>query len=293
MRRSIVPLSLLLAAAAVLWALAVAGPATATSPAPHINCMVSGPQPLTCCPLPTGAKASRLQPVCCGNPTTCCLNAPCCATATCCTGSTCCPTPQSGTCCTPTPCPTGGLSIAASPNPSSAGQKVVISGGIMGSPVAGAQVVLWRELANQSSFQQVAQTATNSAGKYSFTLKRGSVMADQAWYVTSNGMRSSTVSQQVTALVALAASTRSTVVGQTVVLHGHVTPAHAGQVVLVEVRHAGSWRVMARPRLSHGSTYSLSHRFAKPGAVVFRVVLPGDSLNARSTSPAVTVTVKQ
>ena len=293
MRRSIVPLSLLLAAAAVLWALAVAGPATATSPAPHINCMVSGPQPLTCCPLPTGAKASRLQPVCCGNPTTCCLNAPCCATTTCCTGSTCCPTPQSGTCCTPTPCPTGGLSIAASPNPSSAGQTVVISGGIMGSPVSGAQVVLWRELVNHSSFQQVAQTATNSAGKYSFTLKRGSVMADQAWYVTSNGMRSSTVRQQVTALVALAASTRSTVVGQTVVLHGHVTPAHAGQVVLVEVRHAGSWRVMARPRLSHGSTYSLSHRFAKPGAVVFRVVLPGDSLNARSTSIAVTVTVKQ
>ena len=162
----------------------------------------------------------------------------------------------------------------------------------MGSPVAGAQVVLWRELANQSSFQQVAQTATNSAGQYSFTLKRGSVMADQAWYVTSNGMRSSTVSQQVTALVALAASTRSTVVGQTVVLHGHVTPAHAGEVVLLEVRHAGSWRVMARPRLGHGSTYSLSHRFAKPGAVVFRVVLPGDSLNARSTSPAVTVTVK-
>jgi hypothetical protein len=200
--------------------------------------------------------------------------------------------PQSGTCCTPTPCPSGSLTIAASPSPSIAGQKVVISGGMMGNPAAGAQVVLWRELVNQSSFQRVAQTVTSSAGQYSFTLKRGSVMADQAWYVTSNGMQSSTVHQQVAALVALAASTRSTVVGQTIVLHGNVTPAHAGQVVLVEVRHAGAWRVMARPRLGHSSTYSLSHRLTKAGAAVFRVVLPADSLNARSTSPAVTVTVQ-
>jgi hypothetical protein len=168
---------------------------------------------------------------------------------------------------------------------------VVISGGLVGNPVAGAQVVLWRELVHQSSFHQVAQTTTNGAGQYSFTLSRGSVMADQAWYVTSNGMQSSTVRQQVAALVGLAASARSTGLGQAIVLHGHVTPAHTGEVVLVEVRHGGAWRVMARPRLGRGSSYSVSQRFAKPGAVVFRVVLPGDSLNARSTSPALTVTV--
>ena len=169
---------------------------------------------------------------------------------------------------------------------------VVISGQETGNPVAGAQVVLWRELAHQSSFQQVAQTTTDSSGRYSFTLKRGTVMADQAWYVTSNGMQSSTVQQHVAALVALAASARSTVTGQAIVLRGHVTPSHARQVVLVEVRRAGAWHVIARPRLGAGSSYSVSHRFAQPGTVVLRVVLPGDSRNAQSASLTVTVTVK-
>ncbi len=154
-------------------------------------------------------------------------------------------------------------------------------------------MVLWREIAHQSSFQQVAQTTTDSAGRYSFTLKRGTVMADQAWYVTADGMRSSTLRQQVAAVVALAAATRSTVVGQAVVLHGHVTPSHAGQVVLVEVFSGGAWHAIARPRLGRGSSYSVSHRFSQPGKVVLRVVLPADSRNARSTSPRVAVTVKR
>jgi hypothetical protein len=184
------------------------------------------------------------------------------------------------------------LTIVSSPDPSTAGQKVVISGAVAGTPVAGTQVVLWRELAHQSSFQQVAQTTTDSAGQYSFTLKRGTVMADQAWYVTSGGMQSSTVQQHVSALVALAASTRSTVVGQAILLHGHVTPSHPGQVVLVEAERGGTWHVIARPRLGRGSSYAVSHQFAQAGTVVLKVVLPGDSRNELSASRAVTVAVK-
>ena len=47
-------------------------------------------------------------------------------------------------------------------------------------PQSGAQVVLWRELAGQSSFQKMSQTTTDSSGHYTFTLGRGTVMADQA-----------------------------------------------------------------------------------------------------------------
>ena len=36
----------------------------------------------------------------------------------------------------------------------------------------------------------------------------------------------------------------------------------------------------------------MSHRFAQPGTVELRVVLPGDSRNAQSASRTVTVTVK-
>jgi hypothetical protein len=163
---------------------------------------------------------------------------------------------------------------------------------VSGTGTAGAQVVLWRERAGQSSFQQAATTTADTAGKYTFTLKRGSVMADQKWYVTSNGTQSSTVTQQVAALVALASSTRSTVVGHTLVLRGHVTPSHAGERVLIEMSRGGAWKVIARPRLGHGSTYAVSHSFSRSGAVKFRVVLRGDSRNEQSISATLRVNIR-
>jgi hypothetical protein len=274
MRRSIVLVSFL-AAAVALSALAPATPANA------IICPQSAPG---CCPLPPGPARSsaHLQPICC-QPTTCC------ATGTT-TPATCCP---SAGCCTP-PCVAGSLTIAASPNPSKAGTKVVISGAFTRNPQSGAQVVLWRELAGQSSFQKMSQTTTDSSGHYAFTLGRGTVMADQAWYVTSAGLRSSTIQQQVNALVGLSASTRTTIVGHVIRMSGHVTPSHAGEVVLIEARRGGgAWRVIARPHLGHTSSYAVSGHFARPGPVQLKAVLPGDARNARSTSPTVTVTVKR
>lgn len=168
----------------------------------------------------------------------------------------------------------------------------MISGGLTSNPVAGATVVLWRELSGQSSFHQVTQTTTDSAGQYMITMKRGSVNADQRWYVTANGVQSPTVSQTVNALVGLSASSRSVAAGSPLVLKGRVTPSHAGQVVLIEQSRGASWAVIARPRLGHGSTYTMSHRFTRAGAVKLRAVLQGDTRNDRSNSPPITVTVK-
>jgi hypothetical protein len=282
MRRSLV-LILFLAAAAALSSLAPVTPASA------IVCAHAIP---SCCPVPVGSARSGadVQPICC-QPTTCCATGTttpqaCCATGT--TSQVCCP---AAGCCTP-PCVAGNLTIAASPNPSKAGVKVVISGAFTTTPQSAAQVVLWRELAGQSSFQQMSQTTTDTAGRYTFTLGRGKVMADQTWYVTSDGVRSSTVQQQVSALVGLTASARSTRVGHVVRLSGRVTPSHAGEVVLIEARRgAEAWRVIAKPHLGHGSGYALSGHFSKPGPVQLRVVLPGDPRNSKSTSPTVTVTV--
>jgi hypothetical protein len=169
---------------------------------------------------------------------------------------------------------------------------VVISGVLSASPAAGAQVVLWREKAGQSSFHRVAQTTTDSSGRYTFTRGRGTVMADQKWYVTSGALQSATLEEQVRALVALSPSSRTTLAGQAVVLRGHVTPSHAGQVVLIEQRGSGSWRVIARPRLSKGSSYSISHRFTKSGKSQLRAVLEQDGRNLTSASPTVTLMVK-
>jgi hypothetical protein len=278
MRRLIVPLSLL-AAAAAIWTLGAASPATA------IVCPGTSPHIVPCCPVSPGSTL-HMQPVCC-------LTTVCCQPATCCaTGSTAQPVycPPAG-CCTP-PCVAGTLTIASSPNPSNAGRKVVISGGLTGSTVSGAQVVLWRELAGQSTFDRMSQTTTDGSGHYAFTLGSGSVMTDQAWYVTSDGLKSATIQQHVGALVGLSPSARSTTVGRTIRLTGHVTPSHAGEVVLVEASRGGTWRVIGRPRLGRGSTYAVSERFSRRGTVRLRAVLPGDTRNEQSSSPTLTISVK-
>lgn len=266
MRRSIVFSSLLVAASvAAIWILALAGPAGAR---PHIICpeQRQGPNVVPpCCPLPPQPSGAAAQPICC-------QTTPCCQT----------------TCCSPTTCPVVTPTITSSPNPSRAGQQVVISGGT----TSGATVALWRKLAHQSSFQQVSTTTADGSGKYTFTQKRGTVMADQEWYVTSSGQQSATIAQLVEAVVAVSASTRSPVVGHAIVLRGHVTPSHAREVVLVEISRGATWQVIARPRLGHGSNYSVTHRFAKSGAVKLRVVLQRDSRNDRSTSPTVTLRVR-
>jgi hypothetical protein len=275
MRRSIVsPLLLVAASMAAIWVLALAGPAGAT---PHIACPQGAHVVPPCCPLPPAPDGARAQPICC-------TNSSCCQTA-CCPGTTCCP--AGSTCCAPGTCVPATPTITASPDPSKAGQKVVISG----SAASGAAVALWSKLPGQSSFQQVTTTSADSSGKYTFTRARGTVMTDQQWYVTSGGAQSVTISQQVQAVVALASSARSTAVGRSVVLSGHVTPSHAGQVVLIEVSHGRAWQVIARPRLRRGSVFSATHRFAKSGSVKLRVVLGGDSRNVRSTSTTVTVKV--
>jgi hypothetical protein len=151
--------------------------------------------------------------------------------------------------------------------------------------------VLWRELSGQSTFQQAAQTTTDSAGQYKFTLKAGTVNADQQWYVTANGLQSPTLQQAVSAVVGLA-GLHSVLVGHAMLLRGHVTPSHAGQIVLIQQRKGGQWAVIARPKLGKGSNYGVMHKFARSGAVTLRAVLPADARNNRSDSSTLTVTVK-
>jgi hypothetical protein len=190
------------------------------------------------------------------------------------------------------PCGPGSLSIASSPNPSTAGRKVVVSGTLSSSPSSGVQVALWREPVHQSSFHQIATTTTDSAGHYAFTLSGKTVMADQSMYVTARTSRSLTLVQQVRALVGLASSTRSPSVGQSVVLRGRVAPSHAGEAVLIEESHGGGWRVIGHAHLGRASSYTFLLRFAQSGSTELRALLPADARNLRSTSPTVTVAVR-
>lgn len=278
MRRSIVTYTSLLVAVVSMSGLATPGSAQATARSPRVICpQISPVEP--CCPIPVNGvrRGSDAQTVCC-------------ATACCPATSSCCPTSTTNACCMAAQCPSG-LTITASPDPSTAGQKVVISGSLVGGAAAGATVVLWQEVSGQSSFHRMTQTTANSAGQYTIALGRGAVLRDRKWYVTSQGMQSPTLDQHVAAVVGLSASRTTVAAGVLVDLRGSVSPSHAGQVVLIEQRVAGAWHVIARPRLSHASRYQAGRRFTRAGKIALRAVLGGDAVNDRSVSRTITVDV--
>ncbi len=288
MRRLLVPSSLLFLATS-LCVLAMLSPAGAAGSTPHIACPQQRARGMIspCCPIPVnGPNGTTPSIVCCPSTGSCCGQ-----TNTCCSGTTCCTTTCCTTACCTTQCASGALTIASSPDPSTAGRKVVISGGLTSNPPpSGVQVVLWRELSGQSTFRQVTKTTTDSAGQYKITLTRGMVNADQKWYVTASGLQSPTLQQHVNAVVGLV-GLHSVSAGQAMLLRGQVTPSHAGQLVLIQQRTGGHWAVIARPRLGHNSKYGIVHRFARSGIVELRTVLPGDARNNRSNSTTLTVTV--
>lgn len=279
MRRSLVPSLLVVAAFVAVLAL--------PSSAGAIICPLQrGALIVPCCPVPTGAPAGAAietpccfaTPTCCAAGTTaCCIPTPCCASTVCCTANA---------------CPSGTLTISSTPDPSIAGRKVVITGALSRSPMAGVQVVLWRKLAGQTTFHRYAHATTNRSGRYSITLRRGTVNANQEWYASAAGLRSTTLVQRVTALVALSAAADSVSAGRALMLRGRVTPSHAGEAVSIQVRRAASWVVIARAKLGRRSSYATSMRFHHPGRVQLRAELRGDARNQRSDSPTVTVTVR-
>jgi hypothetical protein len=162
---------------------------------------------------------------------------------------------------------------------------------MLGNAVAGTQVVLWQEVVGQSSYTKAATTTLDSSDQYSFTMQAGVVKANRSWYVTAGGIQSGTVEQKVAASVTLSPPA-SVAAGKPVALKGAVTPSHAGEIVLIEQRVGGKWRVIGRPRLSHASTFAGTHRFAHAGTAQLRAVLRADSRNQGSNSRTATVKVR-
>jgi hypothetical protein len=204
------------------------------------------------CPLEAN---NTVAPTCCGPPV---------ATAVASSAFVCCGTPE------PLTCPLG-LTLSSSADPSVAGHGITLSGRWPGS-AAGQTVLLWQKLPNAVSFSRVGQTKTGSGGTFSFVRKR--VETNRKWYVTAGSERSPTIAQRVRAVV-------------TVNLRGHkaygrVKPNHAGERVLVEQESPNGWHVLARPRLSRNSTYSVT--LPAGGQSVFRTVFQGDRRNVRSSA---------
>lgn len=173
----------------------------------------------------------------------------------------CCGSPE------PVNCPVG-LTAGSSRDPSTAGQRVTITGS--SGDTAGQTVELWQKVAGAKNFSKVATTTTGSLGTFQFVEK--GVETNRKWYVSAGSTKSATIDQAVKAVVTV-------VLGRH--LHGHVTPNQAGEWVWLERQDGSRWRVIVRRRLSRQSTFA----FAPFGCGSRgRVVFPGDRRNMQSAS---------
>jgi hypothetical protein len=207
---------------------------------------------IPCCePLMASQRSPNVQPICC---------------------------PRS------TACPAA-LTIGSSPNPSKSTDKVVVSGH-MAAGAAGTQIALWQRLPGQPKFKQMTQSSTDSSGAYKITRAAGRVQTNREWYVTAGAMRSTTITQQVQATVKLAA--RIAGPGR-FLLTGGVSPGHPRERVVIERKSGTTWTAVAHPRLNRHSRFSLKLAVTPNRIMTVRAVLPADSRNILSTSPAITI----
>jgi hypothetical protein len=224
---------------------------------------------------PASAASARIgEPPCCGPPIAAPDPAPgCCPSACCASGGI------------EPACPVTQLSIASSPNPSIAGQKVTISGRLL-SGSSGTTVSLWQKLPGQSTFTRVAQTTTNPAGDYSIVRGAGTVLTNTTWYA-STGASSGTspaVVQRVSAQVKLVTwSVRGTLVK----LNGRVSPSHRGERISLQRRTTNGWRTVATTVIGRLSRFTVRHRFPHKGRLTLRAVFAGDARNVGSASAPV------
>jgi phospholipase C len=180
------------------------------------------------------------------------------------------------------------LTITTTPNPSTAGQAVTISGQLLATRPAHSVIRLWRRFPGSRRFQQTDVTRTDSSGRYSMTAL---IDSNRWWYVTTRGLRSRTVHQRVEGLVKLAASATRAAPGDRVAFTGRVAPSHPGEQMVLEQLGPAGWQSVARGHLDAASTFSINYAFRTNGTYQLRAYLRWSAPNINSYSPPVTVTV--
>ncbi len=182
------------------------------------------------------------------------------------------------------------VSIHAGPNPSVAGEVVLIYGRLSAPFPAGRRVVLWHKLPGWHRFHRAAVTTTLTGGRYEFVRPAGLVETNRAWYVVVGRRRSRTLHQRVHALVTLTASDLAPSPGEAETLSGTVTPRQPrSERVLIQSLVGSAWLTIASARLSNGTSFSAAYTVPAAGSLVLRALLPGDKTNIRSVSSAVTL----
>ena len=188
-----------------------------------------------------------------------------------------------------------GLSIAARPNPLTAGRQVRVFGQLVGARHGvnrcGITIVLWRRLPGQHGFTAIARTSTLAHGRYSFVFPAGSVSTNRDWYATTRGLVSRVLTEYVRPALTLTSTATFAVAGDVETFTGALEPAYRGERVWLQRRVGRRWVTMSGSRVGAGSTFSLNHRFTTGRTEQWRAVLPASTRDLGSSSAVVKIKV--
>jgi hypothetical protein len=192
----------------------------------------------------------------------------------------------------------GGLTIHVVPNPSLAGEAVLVYGRLGESGAVGKRIVLHERARAGARFRPRQSTLARSGGFYEFALAAGAVTTSHTWFVSSpstGGQRSRTVLERVEPLLTLEASAATGDTKHPITFSGSVTPAgvHVGEQVLVQQLAGSAWQTIARATIGPGSSYSVAKAFPLAGEHDLRAELLGDGLNEAGVSDTLTLTIEQ
>jgi phospholipase C len=191
----------------------------------------------------------------------------------------------------PKPLPVTAVTLASSPNPSRAGQAILLSGQVLGAKRADIAVQIWRKRPRDSEFQPALTTQADAAGRYAVLVSGAAVNTNVQWYAATHGVTSATAAQRVKAQLTLKSSVTAAAPGDRVVLRGHVTPWHGGDHVQIQqLAASGAWEQITSGRVGGGSNFSVGYRFTA-GAAQVRAVLLAGRRNATSFSNGVKLDV--
>jgi hypothetical protein len=189
------------------------------------------------------------------------------------------------------------LTIAAAPNPVSAGEGVVIYGRLFGPNSGNEPITLYHHVfGGRFGYRRVSMTTTNGSGYYEFTRAEGVVETNRNWFVRGpDGSHSRTMHERVMPLVSISPSSTSTDTAHPVVFTGHVDPNHAFERVLLQQENGNGddWRTLRSGRLDANSDYTIPYRWRRAGVHDVRVVFRGDYRNVRGVSDSVTIDIEQ
>lgn len=190
-----------------------------------------------------------------------------------------------------------GLTIVASPDPSSAGDGVLIYGQLKGPNSADRRIWLFHRIAPADRFTPVQVTRTNAQGYYEIVRADGVVNSNRSWFVLGpDNTHSRTIAERVAAAVTLSTTVTSVTTAQTVSLTGTVFPAHNHQRVLLQEQNSTSgngWKTIAQGYTDGSSAFTIEHRFRTPGSYTLRAFFPRDPRNIAGQSASLGLSVEQ